>query len=474
MVDSTGGAGSGGSGGGAGGAGGAVAAGGGAGGAAGTAGTASAVHANQLGYLPSGAKRATVVTTSTSPLAWSLLDAGAAVVASGNTTVKGLDAASGDRAHVVDFSSFAGTGDGFRLRVGGAQSQPFSIRPGVYARLRRDALRFFYHQRCSAPVSQPYAEGAALARAAGHPDTAVTCASGTGCSYALDVSKGWYDAGDHGKYEVNGGISLWTLLDFYERTKQYGTTLAELGDGTLNIPEGANRIADLLDEARWELEFLLAMQVPAGQPRAGMAHHKMHDDAWTSLPMLPANDLAARHLHPPSTAATLHLAATGAQCARVFRAVDGTFADRCLAAARAAFAAAQANPAVYAPATDTVGGGPYDDTDVTDELYWAAAELFLATGEAPFRQVLEASPHFARVGLDLLGRRGRARDGVAGDPAERAAGGAGGGAAPRGAGGGRRRARARRRRRLRLARRHLLLGLERHHAQRRHRHGAGP
>ena len=36
------------------------------------------------------------------------------------------------------------------------------------------------------------------------------------CDYKLDVSKGWYDAGDHGKYVVNGGISTAQLLQTYE------------------------------------------------------------------------------------------------------------------------------------------------------------------------------------------------------------------------------------------------------------------
>ena len=37
---------------------------------------------------------------------------------------------------------------------------------------------------------------------------------------------------------------------------------------------------DLLDEVRWEVEWMLRMQVPAGQPHAGLAHHKIHDQGW--------------------------------------------------------------------------------------------------------------------------------------------------------------------------------------------------
>ena len=73
------------------------------------------------------------------------------------------------------------------------------------------------------------------------------------------------------------------------------------------------------------------MQVPAGKPLAGMAHHKVHDDNWTGLPLLPSADPQPRQLHKPSTAATLNLAATAAQCARLFAPYDEAFADRCLA-----------------------------------------------------------------------------------------------------------------------------------------------
>ena len=39
------------------------------------------------------------------------------------------------------------------------------------------------------------------------------------------------------------------------------------------------------------------------------------------------------------------------------------------------------NPSRYAPLDESVGGGAYGDDDVTDEFYWAASELYIATGE---------------------------------------------------------------------------------------------
>ncbi|MGC5411790.1 glycoside hydrolase family 9 protein, partial [Streptomyces sp. DT225] len=141
-----------------------------------------------------------------------------------------------------------------------------------------------------------------------------------------------------------------------------------------------------------ELDFLMRMQVPAGEPLAGMVHHKVHDANWTGLPMRPELDPEQRELHPPTTAATLNLAATAAQCARLYAPFDAEFAATCRTAAETAWAAAKAHPDVLASPADGVGGGTYEDNDVRDEFYWAAAELFTTTGKDTYRQALLDSP----------------------------------------------------------------------------------
>ena len=75
-------------------------------------------------------------------------------------------------------------------------------------------------------------------------------------------------------------------------------------------------------------------------PLAGMAFHRVHGTEWSPLPGWPHEDPTKRVLHRPSTSASLHLAATAAQGARLFRAVDRPYADRLLAAARRAYIAA--------------------------------------------------------------------------------------------------------------------------------------
>ena len=361
------------------------------------AGALSKVRVNQVGYFPALAKRALVVSASATPLPWEVV-AGGAVLARGETVLNGNDAASGERLHLVDFSALNQPGRDYKLRVGGEVSPPFAVGRDIYKKLKYDALAYFYQNRSGIPITMPYAGEQKWARPAGHlSDKSVPCAPGSGCSYSLDVTGGWYDAGDHGKYVVNGGISLWTMLNQYERTKILGSSSGEFADGKLNIPENKNGVPDILDEARWEMEFILRMQVPEGNPLAGMVHHKIHDERWTALGMAPHEDTMKRFLRPPSTAATLNLAATAAQAARIWKTIDPAFSAKCLTAAERAWAAAQANPAVYAPASDNSGGGPYDDGNVTDEFYWAAAELFITTGKEPYKSFVKGSPFFKAV-----------------------------------------------------------------------------
>lgn len=355
------------------------------------------VRVNQVAYLPGGPKNATLVTGSMSKLPWQLRNADGAVAAHGWTVPRGTDVSSGQNVQSIDFGSYRGRGEGFTLVADGETSRPFDIGTADYERLRLDSLKYYYTQRSGIEIRDDLRPG--YARPAGHVNVApnqgdanVPCRPGV-CDYTLDVTGGWYDAGDHGKYVINGGISTWELLSTYERSRLARTgSPSRLRDGTLAIPESGNKVPDVLDEARWELEFLLKMQVPDGQPLAGMAHSKVHDEQWTGLPLLPSQDPQKRELHRPTTQATLNLAATAAQAARLYRPYDREFAAKALKAAEKAWAAAVAHPEVYPDPNDGTGGGAYPDDNATDEFYWAAAELYLTTGEKQFADYVVNSP----------------------------------------------------------------------------------
>ena len=361
-----------------------------------------AIRMNQLGFQPESAKHAIAADPSATILPWSVADTQGAIVAQGQTTLFGDDATSGDHVHQVDLSKLDKAGD-YRLTVGAHTGRPFTISPDIYRPLARAALNYFYQSRAGIPIEARFA-GAQWARPAGHPHELIPCFSGTddsgtawpGCGgYRRDVTGGWYDAGDQGKYVVNGGIALWTLQNLYE-VEQAIPEAKRFTHGAELVPD-QGKLDPLLVETRWEMDFLLAMQVPDGthmllpvgrQPQgarqalsdvdaSGMAHHKVGDLHWTRLPMPPQDDPEPRLLYPPTTAATLNLAAAAAQCARIWRTIDPAYSTRCLAAATRAFDAALRNPAIFTG--NFTGSGGYGDPNLADEFYWAAAELLATT-----------------------------------------------------------------------------------------------
>jgi endoglucanase len=349
------------------------------------------IRVNQTGYVPTFAKWATLVTDAKMPLEFSVVAASGKIAYTGKTTVQNPDVSAGDNLQQLDFSSVTTPGKGYVIKIGAETSDPFDIDISIYRSAKYHAFRYFYLNRSGVELKLPFTRKSEWARPAGQATDEVTCPANQ-CNYSLDVSGGWYDAGDYGKYVVNGGFSAWMLMNWYERTNAVGGDASAFGDLKEVLPESGNKVPDILDEARWEVEFLLRMQVPAGQPNAGMVHHKVHATDWLGLGVGPHESQLKRELHPVSTAATLNLAAVAAQAARLFTKFDPDFAGRCRNAAEIAWSAAKLNPTQLAPADDDKGGAAYDDTDVTDETYWAAAELWLLTGKRDYRVAVESSP----------------------------------------------------------------------------------
>lgn len=379
------------------------------------------VRINQVGYFTGGEKIASVANESQQPIFWDLVDSDGELIEAGATQIFGTNPESGEWLHLVDFSFVTEPHRQVRLIVDGKESYPFDIADDIYSQLKHDALSYYYHNRSGVAIEERFVQRPDLARPAGHPEDVVTCFDKTdaqgnkwpGCDFSIDTTGGWYDAGDHGKYVVNSGISTWTLLNLYERS-QYLDKPEPFADGSHPIPEAGNGVNDLLSEARWNVEFMLAMQVPQGKKvyapvgnqldslhqlklseleAGGMAFHKIADDRWTGKPLSPADSHENRYVGQPSTAATLNLAAVGAQCARIWKDIDGDFAKQCLTAAEQAWQAAKRYPEVYAYDNFT-GSGPYDDFNLEDEFYWAAAELYLSTGNKDYLDAVTSSSFF--------------------------------------------------------------------------------
>ncbi|GEA49892.1 endoglucanase [Vibrio inusitatus NBRC 102082] len=380
------------------------------------------VRVNQTGYLPNANKIAVIQTHESKPIAWKVKDATGQVLASGKTTVFGDNKASNEHVHQVDFSNLKEEDTNLVLSVDGKDSFPFAISSDIYEQLTEDAFLYFYHNRSAIDVLEQYVQRQDLARPAGHASDVVTCFDKRdkegnmwpGCDFEIDVSGGWYDAGDHGKYVVNGGISTWTLLNLYERFKHIESIGLPLERKNNLIPESESGVNNVLSEARWNLEFMLAMQIPEGKKvyapvgdqsaeidnlqlteidAGGLAFHKVADERWAKMPYPPHLSDIKRYVGQPSTAATLNLSAVAAQGARIWRDIDEEFADRCLQSAERAWNAALNHPEIYAY-NNFNGSGPYGDLKISDELYWAAAELYITTGEDKYKQFVESSNHF--------------------------------------------------------------------------------
>jgi endoglucanase len=163
---------------------------------------------------------------------------------------------SGDRGWWFDFSAVVEPGSYYIVDVerdiaGGR----FEIADDVYDDVLDAALRMFWFKRANTPhpesLAGPWSDEAAYvgpgqdteARSVDDPDNAAT---------TLDLSGGWFDAGDTGKYVTFASEPVHQLLTAYERNPA-------VFDDAVGIPESGNGIADVLDEVRWEIEWLERM-----------------------------------------------------------------------------------------------------------------------------------------------------------------------------------------------------------------------
>jgi len=345
-----------------------------AGGAA--AAPAPGIKLNQVGYLPQSAKLALVPAGSKSVFEVVAADGGQ-VVLRGELGRATAWAPAGDTVRVADFSALTVAGS-YRIRVAGQpESDAFSIGPGVYRTLDAAALKAFYFNRSGTALSARHA--GVYARPAGHPDDRVlvhpsaastTRAAGT----VLAAAKGWYDAGDYNKYIPSAAISTYTLLAAYEH---FPAPFAARDTG---IPESGDAVPDILDEAMWNLEWMLAMQ----DPDDGGVYHKLSNLRFDAMVLPHAAMRDPRYVVAKSTAAALGFAATMATASRVLARHEGRWpgmAARMLAAAERAWTWAQAHPSVLFKNPADVLTGEYGDARLDDEFAWAAAELYITTGK---------------------------------------------------------------------------------------------
>jgi endoglucanase len=345
---------------------------------------AESVRLNQLGYYP--AQEKVAVTDSGKIEQFTVVDA-----ATGKEVLKGQPKStavsewSGKTRTTLEFSEIVTPGK-YILEVNGA-SVPFEVKDRVLAPLADAALKAFYYQRTGIPIEEAYA--GKWNRPAGHPDDRVmvhpNAASATRpAGTILSSPKGWYDAGDYNKYIVNSAYSIGLMQSVYKLFPDYFVAQS------VNIPESNNSTPDLLDEMYYNLDWMFTMQDPAD----GGVYHKLTTPSFEGF-IKPTDCKQQRYVVRKSVTAALDYAAAMTQAARLFAPYEKDypgFSKRALASAEKAYLWAKKNPKAYYDQDKLskefeppVSTGSYGDNNADDEFFWAATELYLATGKASYR-----------------------------------------------------------------------------------------
>ncbi|WP_425639155.1 glycoside hydrolase family 9 protein [Algoriphagus yeomjeoni] len=336
------------------------------------------IRLNQLGFYPNQQKLAVVLNHEDGEdfVIWDT--AGKSIVFEGKLSSSVKKTFSGSNTRIADFSTFSEIGKYILVLNGVGKSYPFEIKPQVNQELGKASIKAFYYQRASLDLEENYA--GIWSRPMGHPDdqvmihpSAISASRKSG--EVLSSPKGWYDAGDYNKYVVNSGITVGTLLSLYEDYPNYFEKLE------LNIPESGDQVPDLLDEIRWNLEWMITMQ----DPTDGGVYHKLTTAKFEGM-VEPHLAVSQRYFVAKSTTATLDFAAVMAQASRIYKAYFPEESVMYLKAAEKAWSWAKENPDVLYKQNELneafdpdVVTGAYGDNSTSDEWIWAASELFITT-----------------------------------------------------------------------------------------------
>ncbi len=348
-----------------------------------------AIHVNQVGYYPESEKIAVAVDLSeSSGETFELIDLeDNKVVFTGTLQEEQYYSFAEENTRIADFSDFKFSGR-YQIKIGDLKSYVFNISNTAMINVLKGSLKSYFYNRCSSGdllLNPTYAER--WTREGGHPDNIVyihnSAKANTGIKYVTNGQRGWYDAGDYNKYIVNSGITMYTMLAMYERYTPIMDTL------DLNIPESDNNVPDLLDEALWNLRWMLGMQ----DPTDGGVFHKLSNFKF-GLDVMPKVHTQDRYVTMKSTPATLDFAAVMAQASRIYKQFPSQFpglADSCLSAAQKAWNWAQNNPNIRYVQDSDFETGEYGDGNFEDEKSWAASELYISTANSTYYDAVSKS-----------------------------------------------------------------------------------
>jgi endoglucanase len=298
---------------------------------------------------------------------------------------------SGDKAWWFDFSSVTAGGSYYIFDVGNSVgSYKFQIGDDVYNDVLIQSLRMYYYQRVNFAKQAPFANAkwtdAAAFDRTNQDRSARPAWDKTNSALARDMSGGWFDAGDYNKYVTFTFETLIQLLEAYRENPSV------FGDNN-NIPESGNGIPDILDEVKYELDWLLRMQDPDGS-----AYIKVgHDNFNTSTP--PSTDANSRYYVQKCGSASRTMAAVFALSSIVYRSLGipsmTSFGDTLLTKAEASWNYfTTVNTAIETSCDDQSiksGDADMNAQDQVEVKFTAAVYLWEATGNASYKTYAESN-----------------------------------------------------------------------------------
>ncbi|SFV13289.1 glycoside hydrolase family 9 protein [Pseudoduganella namucuonensis] len=301
------------------------------------------------------------------------------------------DPVSGDKVWWYDFSDLKTPGTYEIVDSGGQRSARFEIGDNVYRNVLIQAVKMFYYQRAgqaksASQVGFPWADGASHL-GAGQDPQARRFLDKNNASTARDLRGGWFDAGDYNKYTPWAAGYTQDLMDIYRENPTVFTD-------DFGIAESYNGIPDILDEAKWGLDWLKRMQNSNGSVLS-------IEGIGGATP--PSSDTAPSYYGDASTNATLAAAGAFASGAKALGALNNpalnTYAADLLVRAKNAWNWALANPNVLfynnsaAHGTEGLGAGQQEgsDGDREEGRLNAAIKLYAATGETIYRDYVDAN-----------------------------------------------------------------------------------
>ncbi len=332
------------------------------------------VKVNQIGYRPDDVK--TVITTSDADEKFKIVDAKTDETVYVGKYNEGLvyDVSVSSVVKIGDFTEVKTPGTYKVLSSPSGYSYEFSIGDNLYDDIYKDVVLMLYNQRCGSKLDSGISGD--FAHEACHMGDAVVY----GSTETRSVTGGWHDAGDYGRYVVPGAKTVQDLLLAYE---DYNYT-----DDNIGIPESGNEVPDLLDEARYELEWMLKMQ----DEKSGGVYHKVTALVFPET-VLAVDETDQMVLAPISYAATADFAAVMAKASVIYKDFDAEFASACLDAAVKAYGYMEADPdnkKIFKNPEDIVTG-EYPDAQLEDEFLWASSELYIATGDDKYKTAVSTA-----------------------------------------------------------------------------------